>query len=146
MRSRSALSIIPTLSKPLIARRKDVPDEPRGTPVLQRARQLGYLTGHDRQNVGLEVAALVEEGADRREVGRGVEIALTASSRRARRRGISSRISLRERSSVSKHGADVSKVGADFRLALEAWTRSMSVAARSAKCLRGRPPQRGGEF
>jgi hypothetical protein len=38
--------------------------------------------------------------------------------------------------------ADISPIRA---LALEAWTRSMGVAARSAKCLRGRPPGFGGE-
>jgi hypothetical protein len=40
-------------------------------------RQLGHVTGHDRQHVGLEVAALVEEGADRRDIGRKVEMALS---------------------------------------------------------------------
>jgi hypothetical protein len=37
-------------------------------------RQLGQLTGHDRHHVSLEITALVEEGADRREVGRDVEM------------------------------------------------------------------------
>ena len=52
---------------------KDFPDEPRRAPVFERARQ---LTGDDRHHIGLEVTALVEEGADRREVGREVEIAV----------------------------------------------------------------------
>jgi hypothetical protein len=60
--------------KPLVAGGKDVPDEPRRAPVLQRARQLGQLTGDDRQDVGLQVTALVEEGADRPDVGLGVEM------------------------------------------------------------------------
>jgi hypothetical protein len=47
-----------------------------GVPVFERARQVGYLTGDDRHHVGLEVAALVEEGADRRDVGRVVSVPL----------------------------------------------------------------------
>jgi hypothetical protein len=61
----------------LVAGGKDFPHEPRRAPVLQRAAQLGLLTGDDRQDVGLQVAALVEQGADRRDVGREVEMPLS---------------------------------------------------------------------
>jgi hypothetical protein len=63
--------------KTLLAGGKDFPDEPRRAPLLERARQVGHLPGDDRHHVGLEVAALVEEGADRPDVGVGVEMALT---------------------------------------------------------------------
>jgi hypothetical protein len=55
--------------KPLLAGGKDFPDKPLRAPLLERPRQLGHLTRDDRQDIGLQVAALVEEGKDRRDVG-----------------------------------------------------------------------------
>jgi hypothetical protein len=67
----------------LLAGGKDFPHEPGRAPVLQRARQLGH--GHGRHHVGLKVAALVEEGADRRDVGIGSKWPRATSWRRHRR-------------------------------------------------------------
>ena len=61
--------------KPLVAGGKDLPDKPRGAPVLQRARQLGYEPGDDRRHVLFEVAALPDDVAHWLQVGKGVEIA-----------------------------------------------------------------------
>jgi hypothetical protein len=59
--------------KPLVAGGKDVPDKPLRAPVFERARQVGQLAGDDRQDVLFEVAALVDEAADRSDVGREVD-------------------------------------------------------------------------
>jgi hypothetical protein len=47
--------------------------KPRGIPPLERARQVGHGPGHGRQHVRFEVAALLEEGADRCDVGPLIE-------------------------------------------------------------------------
>jgi hypothetical protein len=38
--------------KQLLAGGKDFPDEPGRAPVFERARQLGHITGDDRQDIG----------------------------------------------------------------------------------------------
>jgi hypothetical protein len=45
---------------------KDFPDEPRRAPVLQGARQLRHGPGHGRQDIGFEIAALIEGQRGRR--------------------------------------------------------------------------------
>jgi integrase len=51
-----------------------------GLAVLERARQLGHLTSDDRQDIGLEIAALVDERANRLDGGREVNMALGRSA------------------------------------------------------------------
>jgi hypothetical protein len=53
--------------------------KPFRRPASERTRQLCYGPGHDRQHVGLQVAALLDQRQDRRDVGIAV-IALAAST------------------------------------------------------------------
>ena len=63
--------------KTLLAGGKDLTHKPRGAPVFQWARQVRQQARDDRQDVPFEVAALVDEGDDRREVGRGGRLSTT---------------------------------------------------------------------
>jgi hypothetical protein len=60
-----------------VARRQDFPDEPLRAPVFERPGQLGHSPSHGRQDISLEIAAPIEEGADRFDIQLGLNLPLS---------------------------------------------------------------------